>query len=128
MTMPGANGRLHAYLAKVAAEGEQDCAMFQAGCHLALTGVDLAAPWRGQYQTYREGLRAMREAGYKNPKQFVQSIADPVLHRDVLTGDLCFIGNAGGVFIGNRVFGLAPGKRTLVVVDLPDNAEIYRAR
>lgn len=122
----GPNGRLQDYLGKVAAEGEVDCALFQANCHLALTGVDLAAPWRGNYTSYREGLRAMRRMGYKNPKDFVRKMSRPVGRHEAITGDLCFKGNAGGVFIGNRVFLLGAGRTSLSVVDLDEDVELYR--
>lgn len=122
----GPNGRLQDYLAKVASEGEVDCAIFQANCHLARTGVDPAAQWRGAYGSYREGLRAMRLMGYKNPKDFVKKTSVAVGRHEVMTGDLCFKGNAGGVFIGNRVFLLGDDRKGLSVVDLDEDVEIYR--
>ena len=115
-----------AYIAKVAAEGETDCAIFQANAYRALTGNDLAAQWRGKYRSYREGLRLMRSLGYKDPKDYVKAIASPVNMCDVLTGDLCFLGNSGCVFSGNMVFGLDVGMRGLSVMQLDDRFEIYR--
>lgn len=122
----GPNGRLQDYLGKVAAEGEVDCALFQANCYLALTGVDLASPWRGKYGSYREGLRAMRSMGYKNPKDFVRKWSVTIGRHEVVTGDLCFKGSAGGVFIGNRVFMLGDNRKGLSVIDLTEDVEIYR--
>ena len=135
--MRSPKGRLQDYLAKVARDGETDCAMFQDHpvgeitrlAHLHRPedgGVDLAAPWRDKYTGYRQGLRAMRLLGYKNPRDFIASISVPVQNQDVVTGDLCFIGNAGGVFIGNKVFALGHNRKSLAVTELPEGAEIYR--
>lgn len=64
----GWQGRLAAFLASVArtpfSPGTHDCALFAAGAVEALTGVDLAADWRGRYHTLRGGVRVLRRAGY----------------------------------------------------------------
>jgi hypothetical protein len=100
--------------------------MFQANCHLALTGVDLASGWRNTYVGYRQGLRLMRASGYRNPKSFVQGIATPVSPGEVMTGDLCFIGNSGCVFSGSVVLGIDSGGRGLVIHEMTAEVEVYR--
>ena len=60
--------RLAAYLHEVGREGfaygAHDCALFAAGAVQAMTGIDLAADWRGRYTSLRGGLRVLRAAGY----------------------------------------------------------------
>lgn len=43
--------------------GEHDCALFAADCVLAMTGHDLAAPFRGKYRTIKAGITATKKAG-----------------------------------------------------------------
>lgn len=68
--LPGWQTRLTAFLAQVARQpftpGRHDCALFAAGAVEALTGVDLAADWRGRYRTLRGGVRVLRRAGYRD--------------------------------------------------------------
>ena len=40
--------------------GEWDCCLFVADAIEAMTGVDIAAPFRGKYRTYREALKLIR--------------------------------------------------------------------
>lgn len=68
----------------------------------------------------------MRSMGYKNPKDFVKKTSTAVGAHEVMTGDLCFKGNAGGVFIGSKVFMLGADRRGLSVIDLDGDVEIYR--
>lgn len=44
--------------------GTHDCALFAAGCIEAMTGVDLAASFRGRYSSIPGAMTALREAGY----------------------------------------------------------------
>lgn len=64
----GWQARLGVWLASTArmpfAPGSHDCALFAAGAVQAITGVDLAADWRGRYRTLRGGVRVLRKAGY----------------------------------------------------------------
>ncbi len=59
--------RLHDWQERLSAEleasrgrafeyGEHDCCTFAADCILAVTGRDVAADWRGRYETERAGL------------------------------------------------------------------------
>ena len=64
----GWQARLAAWLASISRTpfqpGQHDCALFAAGAVEAMTGVDLAAGWRGRYHTLRGGIRVLRRAGY----------------------------------------------------------------
>ena len=66
MRLPDWKTHLIAYLADAARKsyqpGVHDCALFSAGAVLAMTGVDLAAGWRGRYTTLTRGLRVLRHA------------------------------------------------------------------
>lgn len=68
----------------------------------------------------------MRSMGYKNPKDFVRKTSLVIGAHEVMTGDLCFKGNAAGVFLGNKVFMLGANRRGLSVIDLDGDIEIYR--
>ena len=61
---------LTAYLASVAdrplVPGEHDCALFAAGAVEAMTGVDLAAEWRGTYESLPKGMRRLKSAGHRD--------------------------------------------------------------
>lgn len=83
--------------------GVNDCALFPADAWQVMTGVDLAARFRGRYKSERGALRLMRKAGgmrefvlraglIEKPKGFSQRY-DVVL---VKTGDWDTLGlNAG---------------------------------
>lgn len=43
--------------------GENDCCLFACDCVLAMTGTDLAAAYRGQYQTALGAMRAIKPHG-----------------------------------------------------------------
>lgn len=43
--------------------GVWDCGLMAADAIQAMTGVDLAAAWRGRYRSYRELLRLLRAVG-----------------------------------------------------------------
>lgn len=108
----GWRGRLGAVISAAAARnfevGQHDCAIFTADCVLAITGVDLAAEWRGKYQTYRQGLTLMRDCGYQNPKALVAAHFDAIHPSEMVPGDLCFMRSAGGVFQGQVAYVLTP--------------------
>jgi glycine/D-amino acid oxidase-like deaminating enzyme len=101
-------GALNRYLSARAkqayAPGVADCALFQADCHAALTGVDLAERWRGKYRTFREGLALMRADGYADPRAYVESFAQKIEAPFVRFGDLAFKRGAGGFVTGPVVY------------------------
>jgi hypothetical protein len=80
------------YLAEAArkpfAFGRHDCALFAAGAVAAMTGVDLAADWRGRYRTERGGLRMLRAAGYRDHAEFAAAHFSEVPVAMAWPGDL----------------------------------------
>lgn len=71
--------------------GENDCVLFAADCIEAMTGIDPAAQWRGQWASQGEAVRAIARAGglqaavsalalAEVPRLFAQR-GDLVLHR-----------------------------------------------
>lgn len=55
--------------------GAFDCALFVCGGVWAITGVDLAAEFRGHYATELGAMRAMRKAGYRTLEQLAEGLA-----------------------------------------------------
>lgn len=116
--------RLHAYLTACATRafrpGQHDCMLWAAGDIEALTGVDLAAAWRGRYTTLAGGRRILRKAGFTD--EF--ALADAYLPRAPLAyaapGDLAAIegdyGLAMGIVQGAQVYGLLPVGWTLLPI------------
>lgn len=97
--------------------GVHDCALFTADCVLAMTGIDLAEPWRGKYSTYREGLGLMLDCGYQNPKALVAAHFDAIHVSQAVPGDLCFVRSAGGVLQGHGAYVLTSSGLGLIPVD-----------
>lgn len=67
---PNWRAELMAYLGDCARnpfdEGTHDCALFLAGGVEAMTGVDFAADYRGHYTSTRQGLKILRENGFRD--------------------------------------------------------------
>jgi hypothetical protein len=94
--------------------GEWDCGLFAANCVLAMTGIDIAAEFRGRYKTARGAYRVMRgdiESVMVNrvaPKHNLAEIAPAMAKR----GDLCVLdtplGYALGVCVGTKVVCTGP--------------------
>ena len=108
--------RLNDFLAvargRAYAPGQHDCALFAAGAVAAMTGVDLAAEWRGRYRTLRSGQRALRAAGYTDHVEFVAAHFEAIPVALAGVGDLAVIrtddGAALGVVTGPLVAVLRP--------------------
>ena len=79
--LPDWRARLARYLAaeqdRPMAWGASDCVLFAAGGIEAVTGVDLAADWRGTYATAEEAARVLRSLGCRT----VAELADLYLSR-----------------------------------------------
>jgi hypothetical protein len=111
---------LTAYVARVARLrfqwGQHDCAIFAAGAVEALTGRDLAAPYRGRYSTMRGGLRVIRRDGFADHAAYFAAHL-PEKTRPT-PGDLAVIptpdGPAMGVVQGAHVYVLSPEGLRLV--------------
>ncbi|WP_370267409.1 hypothetical protein [Nioella sp.] len=120
---PGWQNRLVAFLAAAGRErfvpGQHDCALFASGALAAMTGVDLAAPYRGRYTTERGGIRILRKDGYRDhvalAAAHLRARADG---ERALPGDLAVIatenGPALGVVQGASVYVLGPDRLALM--------------
>lgn len=105
--LPDWRPRLQAWLTEVRdrpfAYGEHDCALFAAGAVAAMTGVDLAAEYRGRYGSLKEGFNLARGGHLALLRQHLEPIA-PALAQ---VGDIALIGEVGfpalGVFEGGQV-------------------------
>ncbi len=92
--------------------GVNDCALFAAGAVAAMTGLDLAADWRGKYQTLEEGLALLAAAGFADHTALAAAHfaeIDPVFGA---AGDIAVVDGAGGaslgVFQGAGIYVLTP--------------------
>lgn len=105
--VPDWRPRLVAYLEEVRtrpfAYGTHDCALFAAGAVQAMTGHDLAAEFRGQYASLKEGLKLAKGSHLQILRQHFESI--PTAFAAV--GDLALIGEVGfpalGIFEGEMI-------------------------
>lgn len=96
--------RLVTYLGAAArrpfTEGELDCALFAAGAVAAMTGEDLAAPYRGRYRTTRGGLRLLRRAGYADPVALAADHLPEIAVAEARPGDLVVVPTPDGAALG----------------------------
>jgi hypothetical protein len=90
---------------RVFAEGEHDCCLHAADCIEAVTGVDLAARWRGAYATQADGmaLTGVRSLAALPRKLGLEAVAPALAHR----GDVALA----------RVGGTGRDRPTLMVFD-----------
>lgn len=125
--------RLASYLAAVAAKpfapGEHDCALFAAGAVTAMTGVDLAADWRGAYASLPAGLRALRKAGFDDHIALVARQFKPIHPAFAQVGDIAVLeGDDGfaalGIVQGERIYVLRPDG--IATLPLTDAKEAFR--
>jgi hypothetical protein len=77
--------------------GLHDCALFAASCVAAMTGVDPAARWRGQYATIEEGLRAVRADGFRTPEAVFAALFEPVAPALAQVGDIAVLAEVDGL-------------------------------
>lgn len=122
---PGWQARLVAYLAATArAEfslGLMDCALHGASALEAMTGVDLAAPYRGRYTTFRGGLRVLRKDGYADHIALATAhLRTREAGQTARPGDLAVVetdeGPALGVVQGQSIYLRAPSGLALLPV------------
>lgn len=104
---------LYAYLCDAARKpmrpSVQDCAVFPAGAVEAMTGVDLAADFRGQYKTFDEGKALLRERGFESHIELVAQHFPEIAPLTAQVGDLAVVvGDEGedalGVVQGGGVY------------------------
>ncbi len=78
--------------------GEHDCAIgFGAGVVKALTGVDVAAPYRGHYRTPTGAMRLLRKAGFQSLGDFVASLFPEIEIAQARIGDLGVVATDGPI-------------------------------
>lgn len=118
---------IDAIKAKPFAWGEHDCGPGLAGrLVFALTGEDVAAPYRNAYTDALGALRAIREAGFTDLAELAASIAPEIHPSRARIGDIAAyrmdtpFGWALGVVNGERVYVLRPegiGTLSLAMAD-----------
>jgi hypothetical protein len=101
--------------------GRHDCALFAAGAVEAMTGVDLAAHWRGRYRTLRGGVRVLRRDGYADHVALAAAHFRARGAGEVaMPGDLAAVptqdGPALGVVQGQHVYVVGPDGLGMVPV------------
>lgn len=87
---------------------EANCALFMADAVRAMTGVDLAASFRGQFKTIAEGEALLQQAGYADLAAYLAAHLIEIAPPFARAGDLMLIwldglGWAGGVVNGETV-------------------------
>lgn len=121
----GWQNRLTAYLAASATApfrpGTLDCATFAAGAVEAMTGVDLAAEWRGRYRTLEAGRAMLAEAGFADQVDLVASLLPDVPPAMAHAGDVAVVEEAGvpalGIVQGEMIYVVTPAGFGLVPRD-----------
>jgi len=109
-------GVIDAAAGKPFAWGQHDCCLFACDCIEAMTGVDPAAPFRGQYQSRVGAYRALKEyAG--TLEDVAHAIAAekgmrPIRQGEAGRGDLALLesqlGDVLGVHCGGVIYAAAP--------------------
>lgn len=102
---PDWQSRLVDYLGRASrtpfAPGRHDCALFAAGAVEAMTGVDLAASWRGRYRSLRGGVRVLRREGYRDHVALAAAhFRARVAHEVAMPGDLAAVPTPDGPALG----------------------------
>lgn len=108
--------------------GQQDCALFAADAVLAITGRDLARPWRGRYRSAAGAARILREQGG------LHGMADDALPRlphvgQAQRGDLLLVDIDGVLSLGvvtGAGYWCGPGREGLVFRRLADAVAGWR--
>jgi len=91
---------------------ENNCALFLADCVEAMTGVDLAADYRGKFRSLAEAIILLRKSGYPDLCAFLEKHLDEIPPAMARAGDVMAFpteqtGWAGGIVCGERVTVLA---------------------
>jgi len=102
--------------------GYHDCGLWASDCVKAMTGVDLAAQFRGQYTTIEEGLALLQAAGYADQVEFAAAEFRECGPTYVQSGDIAAIstpiGWATGVVMGHIVYVVTPGDGGLGILSI----------
>lgn len=119
-------------MSKPFAWGEHDCALFAAGAVLAMTGEDMAAPYRGHYKTLRGGLGLLKRKGFANHAELAASVFEEIHPSHAAVGDIAAIKiedsglYALGLVNGPRIFVCRPDSLGLGTVDLLSAERAFR--
>ena len=124
------SARIHACMNEPFVWGSHDCCLFAMDCVLAMTGRDLAAPYRG-YVSQRQALRMLKNHGG------IVGIAEAVARQYAIPeispvmagrGDICLFdsghGDTLGVCAGTSI--IAPGLKGLVGTPAREAARAWR--
>jgi len=109
--------------------GQHDCFLFAAEDVQALTGHDVAAPWRGRYRTQRGALRHIAAYGGTFTGAFTRLFgAEPVPVAQARRGDVADLVRAGvhhlGVVSGAHVAFL--GEQGIIMVPRSQTLQVWR--
>ena len=102
--LPDWRTRLHQYLCiartRPLRPGHHDCCLFGAGAIEAMTGVDLAAPYRGRYTTFAGGRRVLRRDGYADHMALIAAHLPEAHVSTALAGDIAILPTEDGPAVG----------------------------
>lgn len=92
--------------------GKNDCTLFGADVVLAITGVDLAASYRGKYRSLKGGMKLLKADGYTSNVDYLEKNFPETSLAFANAGDLCLInteeGEAIAVLTGTVATGIGP--------------------
>lgn len=71
--------------------GHHDCAILTADCIKAVTGLDLAAPYRGRYDSQRSGQEALAGQGRADPAAILAEHFEEIAVGHAIVGDAAII-------------------------------------
>lgn len=92
--------------------GEHDCALLTADCIVAVTGLDLAAPFRGRYATEEQSRAVLAEVGYENTAAILAAHFNEIHPSRAIVGDAAVIrtphGPAVAPVVGSELVVFSP--------------------
>lgn len=99
--------------------GSNDCCLFAADCVQALTGTDLAAAWRGRYDSALQAARFLDEGGGLEAIA-AEALGQPVSASYAGVGDVVLCENAGRLLLAicNGDLALGPGVQGVEPLDM----------
>lgn len=108
--------------------GQNDCTLFAADIVLALTGEDLAAKYRGEYKTLKEGKALLEADGYSSNVDYLEKNFSEVHIAFSNAGDLGLVKVGGGHAIVAIMGGFAVGvsKNGLTRYPLSEVSKVFK--
>jgi hypothetical protein len=104
--------RLATFVESRRREATTDCGLFVADAIVAMTGVDLAAPYRGRYTTTAEGVALLKADGFADLCDFAASRLVEVHPSLARAGDVVALRVSAGT---GWALGLVNGERVTVL-------------